>query len=130
MKIRVVEWQAFLNTVVYPRNFEAVILGWGLALMPDARSIWHSSSDVTGGFNFVGYKNEKVDSLIEKGEVTIDRDELGKIYKELFKMISDDLPYIFFYIPNSISTVNKQIKNVQPALVGIMHNQEEWIKSE
>lgn len=130
MKIRVVEWQAFLNTVVYPRNFEAVILGWSLSLMPDARSIWHSGSDVTGGFNFVGYNNKKVDSLIEKGEVTIDKGELGKIYKELFKQITADTPYIFFYIPNSISVVNKQIKNVKPALTGLMHNQEEWIKSE
>jgi len=130
MKIRVVEWQAFLNTVVHPRNFEAVILGWGLSLMPDARSIWHSSSDVTGGFNFVGYSNKKVDRLIEKGEVTIDKKELGRIYKQLFKEITDDIPYIFLYIPNSISVVNRKIKNIKPALTGIMHNEQEWIKSE
>lgn len=130
MKIRVVEWQAFLNTVVHPRNFEAVILGWGLSLMPDARSIWHSHSDITGGFNFVGYSSKNADRLIEQGEVTIDKKKLGKIYKQLFKKITEDIPYIFLYIPNSISVVNKNIKNIKPALTGIMHNQEEWIKSE
>ena len=128
MKIRVMEWQAFLNTVVHPRNFESVILGWSLALMPDARSIWHSSSDKKGGFNFVGYSNKKVDTLIEQGEITVSRDKLSKIYKEIYKEISSDLPYLFLYIPNSITAVNKNIKNVVPALIGITHNQEKWIK--
>lgn len=128
MKIRVMEWQAFLNTVVHPKKFESIILGWSLALMPDARSIWHSSSNKTGGFNLVSYTNKKVDSLIEKGETTIDREKLGKIYKEIFKEISNDLPYLFLYIPNSITAVNKNIQNVKPALIGLTHNQEEWVK--
>ncbi len=128
MKIRVMEWQAFLNTIVHPRKFDAIILGWGLSLMPDAKSIWHSSSDKTGGFNMVGYKNIEVDKLIEQGEITIDKKELSKIYKNIFKKISDDIPYLFLYIPNSITSVNKNIKNVTPALTGLMHNQEDWIK--
>jgi len=128
MKIRVMEWQAFLNTIVHPRNFEAVILGWGLALMPDAYPLWHSDSDKLGRFNLVGYRNKEVDKLIEKGSVTVNREELGKIYKQIFKMIADDLPYLFLYIPNSIQVVNKDIKNVEPAFTGIMHNQIDWIK--
>lgn len=128
MKIRVMEWQAFLNTVVHPRNYEAIILGWNLTLMPDARSIWHSSNAKKGGFNLVGYNNKEVDALIEKGEVTLNKDELAIIYKKIFKYISDDLPYLFLYIPNSITCVNKDIKNVSQSLIGVMHNQEEWEK--
>ena len=126
MKIRVMEWQAFLNTVVHPRNFETVLLGWALALMPDAYPLWHSSSDKLGGFNLVSYKNEKVDKLIEKGSETIDKNELGKIYKELFQIISDDLPYLFLYIPDAITVINKDIKNIEPSFIGIMHNQKDW----
>ena len=128
MKIRVMEWQAFLNTTVTPRNFDAIILGWGLSLMPDAKPLWHSSSDKKGGFNLVGYHNKQVDRLIEKGEIEIDKVKLGKIYKKIFKLISDDLPYIFLYIPNSITVVNKDIKNVSNALIGVTHNQKDWIK--
>ncbi len=128
MKIRVMEWQAFLNTVIHPRKFESIIMGWSLALMPDARSIWHSSSNRSGGFNFVGYSNKKVDRLIEEGEITVNREKLGMIYKNIFDEIASDLPYLFLYVPNSITAINKDIKNVTPALIGIMHNQEEWIK--
>ncbi|NQY95296.1 MAG: peptide ABC transporter substrate-binding protein [Campylobacteraceae bacterium] len=128
MKIRVMEWRAFLNTVVHPRNFEAVLLGWSLALMPDAYPLWHSNSRKIGSFNLTGYSNKEVDALIEKGSITIDKVEFSKIYKKIFKMITADLPYLFLYTSNDITVVNKRIKNVQPAFLGIMHNQKDWIK--
>jgi peptide/nickel transport system substrate-binding protein len=128
VKIRAMEWQAFLNTVVMPRKFETVLLGWGLGLMPDAYSIWHSESIKKGGFNFIGYKNEEVDRLIKKAEETIDLKELSKIYKKIFALIVSDVPYVFLYIPNSITAVNGKIKNVEPSIIGIMYNEIEWIK--
>ncbi len=128
MKIRVMEWQAFLNTVVMPKKFDAIILGWGLSLMPDARSIWHSNSSKKGGFNLVNYSNQTVDKLIEEAEISIDQNKLGKIYKNMFKIIANDIPYIFLYIPNSITAVSKDIKNISPALIGLTYNENEWIK--
>lgn len=128
MKIRVMEWQAFLNTVVHPRNFEAVILGWSLALMPDAYPIWHSESDKKGAFNFVGYHNKEVDALIEEASTTIDVNRLESLYQNIFVKITDDIPYLFLYIPNSITVVNSSIKNIQPSIIGITHNQKDWIK--
>jgi peptide/nickel transport system substrate-binding protein len=130
MQIRIMEWQAFLNTVVHPKKFEAILLGWSLSLMPDAYPLWHSSSSKLGGFNLVSYENEKVDKLIEQGNNTVNREELGKIYKDLFKIITDDLPYLFLYIPDAITIVNKNIKNVEPSFIGIMHNQKDWIIEE
>jgi len=123
LKIAVMEWQAFLNTKVLARNFDAVVLGWNLALMPDAYSIWHSKSDKKGGFNFIGYKNNTVDKLIEKGALTVDKEKLGIIYKQLFKLISEDVPYLFLIVPNTVQAVNGDIKNIKPAFTGIMHNQ-------
>lgn len=128
MKIRVMEWQAFLNTVVNPRNYEAIILGWSLALMPDAYPLWHSASDKKGGFNLVGYHNKNVDALIEEASTTIDKQMLSQLYHEIFEEITNDLPYLFLYIPNSISVVNSSIKNIEPSIIGIMHNQKDWIK--
>jgi peptide/nickel transport system substrate-binding protein len=128
VKIRTMEWQAFLNTVVNPRRFETVLLGWGLGLMPDAYSIWHSDSDKKGGFNFIHYKNERVDKLIKKAEKITDLKRVGEIYREIFALIVKDNPYLFLYIPNSITAVNRDIKNVSPSIIGVMHNVIDWIK--
>ncbi len=126
--IRTMEWQAFLNTVVMPKKFEAVVLGWGLGLMPDAYSIWHSEGSKKGGFNFISYKNKTVDTLIKKAEGTIDQKKLGEIYQKIFALIVNDNPYLFLYIPNAITVVNKDIKNVSQSIIGVMHNVNDWIK--
>jgi peptide/nickel transport system substrate-binding protein len=130
MNLRVMEWQAFLNTVVSPRNFDAVLMGWSLGLKPDAYSIWHSESDKKGGFNFIGYKNEKVDTLIKKAEKTVDQEKFDAMYKEIFYEIANDNPYLFLVIPNSITVVNKNISPVSPSLIGVMHNAIDWIKKD
>jgi len=126
--IRIMEWQAFLNMVVFPRKFESVLLGWSLSLSPDPYLLWHSDNDKAGAFNFIGYHNDKVDNLIEIMQTTIERDKLGKIQQEIFKEIVEDDPYLFLYIPNSITVVDKKIKNIRPTINGIWHNQIEWEK--
>ena len=126
--LRIMEWQAFLNMVVFPHKFDAVLLGWGLSPTPDPYVFWDSASDKAGGFNLVGYHNKKLDKLIAKSQKVIDRKKLGQMWQKMFKMIVDDNPYLFLYIPNSITAVNKKIKYVEPALSGIWHNYIQWEK--
>ena len=128
MKIRTMEWQAFLNTVVMPHNFEAVLMGWSLSLIPDAYSIWHSDGDRKGGFNFIGYHNAEVDRLIVESEKIVDPEKFAQNYRKLFEMIVNDYPYIFLYIPNSITAVNRKIEGIEPSIVGIDHNEIDWVK--
>ncbi len=126
--LRVMEWQAFLNMVVFPHKFDAVLLGWGLSPTPDPYIFWDSASDKPGGFNLVGYHNKKLDKLIAKSQKVINRKKLGQMWQKMFKMIVDDNPYLFLYIPNSITAVNKNIKHIEPALSGIWHNYIQWEK--
>lgn len=128
VSLRVMEWQAFLNMVVFPHKFDSVLLGWGLSPTPDPYMFWHTDNDKQGGFNLVGYNNPKIDRMIEESQSMIDREELSKTWQEMFKIITDDNPYLFLYIPNSITTVNKNIKNIEPSPIGIWHNYIEWEK--
>lgn len=128
VKLRIMEWQAFLNTVVLPKKFEAVLLGWSVGLKPDAYSIWDSESYKKGGFNFIGYKNVKVDMLIKKAERTVNPEKFDAIYRKIFKLIVDDNPYLFLVIPNSITVVSKKISPVSPSIIGVMHNLIDWKK--
>ena len=126
--LRVMEWQAFLNMVVLPHKFDAVLLGWGLSPTPDPYMIWDSKSDRKGGFNLVGYHNKKLDALIEKSQSIVDRKKLSYMWKNMFQMIVDDNPYLFLYIPNSINAVNKNILHVQKTPSGIWHDYIKWEK--
>ncbi|MEA2099800.1 MAG: peptide-binding protein [Campylobacterota bacterium] len=128
VKLRVMEWQAFLNMVVFPHKFDSVLLGWGLSSTPDPYLFWHTDNDKKGAFNLVGYNNPKIDKMIEQSQTIIDREKLSAMWQEMFKIIVDDNPYLFLYIPNSITAVNKDIKNVEPSLSGVWHNYIRWEK--
>ena len=128
VKLRIMEWQAFLNMVVFPHNFDTVLLGWGLSVTPDPFMIWHSSNSKRGGFNFIGYKNEKLDHLIELSQKIVDRDKLAKLWQEMFKIIVEDNPYLFLYIPNEITAVSKSIKNVRQTPSGVWEDYIKWEK--
>ncbi len=129
VKLRIMEWQAFLNMVVFPREFDTVLLGWSLSLSPDPYLLWHSDNDKPGAFNFVGYHDDKVDQLIETMQNTVDREALAKVQQEIFAEIVEDDPYLFLYIPNSITVVNREIQNIEKSINGIWHNFIDWEKA-
>ena len=128
VKLRVLEWQAFLSMVVHPKKFDAIILGWGLSIVPDAYSIWHSDGIKQGGFNLVSYQNDTVDQMILDAEQIVDKKLLASQYQEIFARIVEDNPYVFLYIANDITAVNQHISPIIPSIIGIEHNQIEWIK--
>jgi peptide/nickel transport system substrate-binding protein len=126
--LKVMEWQAFLNTVVMPKKFDAVLLGWGLSLTPDPYMIWHSDGDTPGGFNMIGYHSSKTDKLIEKMENSTNPDTVATLQREIFGQIVSDNPYLFLVIPNNINVYNRDIKNVKPTINGIWENYIDWEK--
>ena len=63
-------------------------------------------------------------------ESIVARKKLDDNFRRIFELIAGDLPYIFLYIPNSITVVNKNISPLVPSIIGIMHNKNEWIKIE
>lgn len=126
--LKVMEWQAFLNTVVMPKKFDTVLLGWGLSLTPDPYMIWHSDSDVPGGFNTIGYHSKKTDILIEKMENSTNPVMTAQLQREIFASIVKDNPYLFLVIPNSINVYNRDIKGIKPSVNGIWEDYIDWEK--
>jgi len=126
MKIRVVEWSSMINEFIDKRRFEAVMMGWFLSRDPDCYDIWHSSKTREGEFNFVGYKNERVDQLLEEGRRTFDQAKRAEIYHEIHKLIYEDQPYLFLYSADSLPIVNSRFKNVESSPIGIGYNFIKW----
>ncbi|MBU4488574.1 MAG: peptide-binding protein [Candidatus Omnitrophica bacterium] len=124
--VQIIAWASFLNEFVDKKNFQAVILGWTLPLDPDCYVVWHSASKKEGGFNFVSYKNEEVDALIEEGRRTFDKERRIVIYNRIHELIADDAPYTFLYFPYATVAVSKRFKGIDPAPAGIGYNFIDW----
>ncbi len=115
INIRIIEWSTFIKNFIDRRDFEAIILGWTLSPDPDIYTIWHSSQIKEGQYNFVSYDNPRVDMLLEAGRKTFNQKEREKIYKEVHRLIHEDIPYIFLYYPEFLPVVQERF--VGPAVV-------------
>lgn len=126
VEVRIIEWATFLSEFIDKGKFEAVIMGWSLSRDPDCYDIWHSSKTRPGEFNFVGYKNEEVDRLLLEGRREYDQAKRQQVYNRINRLIFDDHPYIFLYVPDALPIVHERFKGIEPAPAGIGYNFIKW----
>jgi len=126
VKIRLVEWSAFIENFINKRQFDAVILGWSLSPDPDQFTIWHSSQTGPRQFNFLSYSNAKVDAALETARRTFDRQQRKIQYDIMQEEIYKDVPMVFLFAPYSLPVMHKRIHGVKPAPAGIGYNSEHW----
>jgi len=126
VKIRLVEWSAFIANFINKRDFDAVILGWSLSPDPDQFSIWHSSQTGERQFNFLSYANAKVDEALEQARLTFDLDKQKQWYDIMQQEIYHDVPLVFLYAGYALPAIHKRIQGIEVAPAGIGYNSEEW----
>ena len=128
--IKRIDWSSFLK-LIDEKKFEAVRLAWsGGAIDMDPKQIWHSSSAVAGGSNFVSYKNKEVDRLIDEGRRIYDKDKRAKAFREVYRLIAQDIPYIFFFNSKSGFYAHaKRIKRIKDTYnYGIGYDSHWWLE--
>ncbi len=126
MEIKVLEWQAMLHEFIDKRKFEAVIMGWALSRDPDIYDIWHSSKTKEGEFNFISYRNDEVDRLLLEGRRTFDFQKRKVIYREIHRILAEDQPVTFLFVPDALPVLHKRFKGVEKAPLGIWYDFIRW----
>ncbi len=126
VKIRTVEWAAFIKEFIDKGRFDATILGWNILQDPDIYTVWHSSKAVSGGLNFIKYKNSELDGLLERGRSTLDQKERKVIYDRIQEIMYEEQPYCFLYVPMSLPIFSSRIKGLKIEPAGLDYNSNEW----
>jgi len=126
VKIRVVEWAAFVNDFINKRKFDATILGWTIPMEPDLYDVWHSSKTGPEELNFVSFKNEEVDALIVKGRETFDQKLRKRCYDRIQEILAEEQPYLFLYVPDAMPIIHARFRGVETAPLGIGWNFIKW----
>jgi len=126
VEIRVLEWAAFLKEHIKKRNFEAIVMGWGIGIDPDQYVVWHSSQNGPDQLNHISYANPEVDRLLEAGRTSCVQAERVKIYRRLQEVLADDLPIIYLYFGDALPVVSSRIHGIAPGPNGIRWHQDKW----
>jgi peptide/nickel transport system substrate-binding protein len=94
IELRSYEWGTFFSDIK-SGNFHLYSLAWVGIEDPDIyHQIFHSSSVPPNGDNRGRYRNSDVDRLLEQGRVTLDRSERQVIYRDVQRLLAEDLPYV------------------------------------
>jgi peptide/nickel transport system substrate-binding protein len=131
------EWGAFLNDLLLPQTFDALVVGFGGGANPDpdgiAGNIMDSANDIPGsGFNMTSYVNERVDELLAQGKsipgcATEDR---APIYFEMQEITQSEVAYDFTVNPNQVHVMNERVLNFDPGTWVTFWNTEEFVIGE
>ncbi len=78
-----------------PQQFQVLVYEIRIPQDPDQYILWHSDQRN----NIVGYKNLRIDKLLEDGRSTSNVSDRQEIYADFQKYLMDDLPASFFYQP-------------------------------
>jgi peptide/nickel transport system substrate-binding protein len=113
VSVREIDWTIFLGDVK-ARKFDAVILGWSMSVSePDAYQVWHSSQSANKGSNHIGYKNPRVDQILEQYRREFDPKKRVELYREFQQILSDEQPYTFLFVNKSVAAVQRRIRGVE-----------------
>jgi peptide/nickel transport system substrate-binding protein len=94
-------------------RFDATTLGWVADLVQDPYQIWHSSSALNRGSNYVAFKNAESDRLIEQARLEFDAEKRKQLYWKWQELIHDEQPYTFLFYPQESAAYSKRFQNVK-----------------
>ncbi|XOB41106.1 MAG: ABC transporter substrate-binding protein [Candidatus Nealsonbacteria bacterium] len=105
------------SEVLRKREFESLLFGEVLSLIPDPFPFWHSSQKGELGLNLANYKNDQADKLLEINRQSLDETERQQKLEEFQNILIKDLPAIFLYNPDYLYIVPENIKGINEKII-------------
>jgi peptide/nickel transport system substrate-binding protein/microcin C transport system substrate-binding protein len=107
------------------KDFEITYAAFTMSpTMSDPKQIWHTSAAVTGGSNHTSFGNAQTDKLIDDLRAELDEEKRIEMYKELQKMVHEEIPCVFMFIPANRLGINRRFE-VKTTLIdpGYLYNE-------
>ncbi|MFN7729232.1 MAG: ABC transporter substrate-binding protein [Bdellovibrio sp.] len=96
LDLKYLEWNSFLK-LLDEGNFDAAALAWSGTFEWDPKQIWHSSNAIPGGSNFIAYKNQEVDKLIDQARMDPNKKKRMEKLHRVYELIAEDAPYAWLF---------------------------------
>lgn len=113
VEILVFETGELNQSVIRPRNFDALLFGEMVGRDADLYPFWHSSQRNDPGLNIALYANSRADKLLEEARAGKDETSIEETYRSLVEEINKDRPAIFLYTPSFIYVIPEKLKEIR-----------------
>ncbi len=112
VSLKVFDPNDFTQTVIRPRNYDAILFGEIIGRDLDLFAFWHSSQRNDPGLNIADYANIDVDAVLSTARQLDNSPERIEKFRIFTKEIQNDIPAIFLYSPNFIYIVPEKLQGV------------------
>lgn len=117
--IRLVDWSIYQD-LLKRRDFDALMMAWSAsAPESDPKQIWHSSSILDQGDNFIQWADADADGLIDAIRATLDTDERMGLWQDFHGVVHEEQPYTFIRVAPWLRFVKGDVGNVQTYKSGL-----------
>ena len=97
---------------VFQREFDALVGGWGNGYSNRLHEVWHSSKDDPRELNYVQFRNERADELLQILQTSHDPVSRADSFREFDALVREEQPFTFLFVPHRILAWNQRISNV------------------
>jgi len=112
IEIKTVDITDLTEEIIRPRNYEMLLLGLGLEIIPDPFPFWHSSQIRDPGLNLSNYQNKEADKLLEQARQSLNEEERQTALNKFQNLLIDEAPAIFLYNPDFLYLISSEIKGL------------------
>jgi peptide/nickel transport system substrate-binding protein len=106
-----VQFPQLVTQLSQTRDFEMILLGISENADPDQTQYYKSTSIGNGALNGSGYKNPEIDSLLDEGVQTVDRNKRKDVYAKIQDILMQDLPTPLVTYPKGLWGISKRVQN-------------------
>lgn len=93
-------------------TFDMLFMAWGLTADPDLTGTF-ASAKAGGTQNRTGYANPELDKMLAEALASTSQDEQKEKYKEIYKLINEELPLYPIYERCDLICYNTRVQNIE-----------------
>lgn len=103
------EQTGLVQSVIRPRDFEALLFGLDISRSYDLYPFWHSSQQNDPGLNISQYANVEVDTLLQRARTEQNETTRAALLQEASEIINKEHPAIFLFQPTMTYLVSNDM---------------------
>lgn len=122
VEIDVMDFSTWLQEVWESNDFEVSVGSWSGRIDPDGWYYRQYHSE--GAWNFWGYENDEVDSLLEEGRTTIGTEDRADIYSQVDQLVAEEPPILYLYARDDMTGIRTNVEgyDLSPAKQASFHD--------
>jgi microcin C transport system substrate-binding protein len=118
MEIERTDWAAWSGDMD-EKNFDMTVAAWGPSSPKDPKGLWGSAeAERKASINYVGFKNERVDELIEEYYSEFDADKRTVMLREIDAILVKEAPYILSWYNDNVRLLYWNKFGMPPTVLG------------